>query len=76
MPHIILETTSDIVENPDVVDILERLVAKLATFETVSSKAIKGYHGLRNTWIMGDGAPAGFVHCEVAILTGLSLIHI
>ena len=27
MPHIILETTSDVVENQDVVDILEALVA-------------------------------------------------
>ncbi len=72
MPHILLETTSDVVENQDVVDILERLVKKLSTFESVSSAAIKAYHGLRHTWHMGDGAPAGFIHCEVAILTGRS----
>lgn len=72
MPHIILETTSDVAENQDVVDILERLVAKLATFETISSASIKGYHSLRNTWVMGEGAPSGFVHCEVAILSGRS----
>lgn len=70
MPHIILETTSDVVENPDTVDILQRLVDKLSTFETVNSAAVKGYHSLRHTWIIGEGGPNGFVHCEVAILTG------
>jgi 5-carboxymethyl-2-hydroxymuconate isomerase len=70
MPHIIVETTSDVVENQDIVDILERLVAKLATFETIAASSIKGYHGLRHTWINGEGAPAGFIHCEVAILSG------
>jgi 5-carboxymethyl-2-hydroxymuconate isomerase len=70
MPHIIVETTSDVVENQDIVDILERLVAKLASFETITPASIKGYHGLRNTWINGEGAPAGFIHCEVAILSG------
>ena len=70
MPHIILETTSDVVENQDLVDILERLVTKLGSFETVSPASIKAYHSLRHTWHMGEGAPNGFIHCEVAILTG------
>lgn len=70
MPHIILETTSDVVENQDVVDILEALVAKLAGFESISPASIKGYHSLRNTWVIGEGGPHGFVHCEVAILSG------
>ena len=70
MPHIILETTSDVVENQDIVDILETLVAKLATFESISPSSIKGYHSLRNTWIIGEGGAHGFVHCEVAILSG------
>lgn len=70
MPHIHLETTSDVVENQDIQDILDSLVAKLATFETISSSAIKGYHSLRSTWSMGEGAPEGFVHCTVSILAG------
>ncbi|MEI7575953.1 MAG: hypothetical protein WCK51_03600 [Armatimonadota bacterium] len=70
MPHIILETTSDVVENQDVVDILEALVARLAGFESISPASIKGYHSLRHTWVMGEGGPHGFVHCEVAILSG------
>ncbi|HLO98420.1 MAG TPA: hypothetical protein VK171_07490 [Fimbriimonas sp.] len=70
MPHIKLETTSCVVENQDVVDILEHLVKKLASFETVKPASIKAYHALRNTWVLGEGHPQGFVHCEVAILTG------
>jgi 5-carboxymethyl-2-hydroxymuconate isomerase len=70
MPHIHLITTADIVENPDNVDILERLVAKLSGFETISSTSIKAYHSMKNTWVMGAGNKPGFIHCEVAILAG------
>ncbi len=70
MPHIKLQTTSDVVENQDLVEILERLVAKLASFETIHSHAIKAYHNLQHTWLIGDGGPHGFIHCEVAILDG------
>ena len=70
MPHIILETSSDVVENQDVVDILEHLVRKLGTFDTIGSHAIKAYHSLRHTWLIGEGGPHGFIHCEVAILNG------
>jgi 5-carboxymethyl-2-hydroxymuconate isomerase len=70
MPHICVETTSDVVENQDIVDILQRLVDKLSTFESVSPASIKAYHSLRHTWIIGENGPNGFIHCEVAILTG------
>ncbi|MBI1331376.1 MAG: hypothetical protein GC165_00700 [Armatimonadetes bacterium] len=72
MPHIRLETTSDVVENQDAVDILQRLVDKLAEFDTIGPYSIKAYHVLRNTWLIGEGGPSGFIHCEVAILTGRS----
>lgn len=72
MPHIVLETTADLVENALVPDILGTLVAKLASFESIDSKSIKGYHTLRSVWAMGEGAPTGFVHCTVAILRGRS----
>ena len=73
MPHIHLETTSDLEENANLPDILEALTRELADQETVSSKAIKSYHTLRSVWVMGEGAPAGFAHCEVGILTGRPL---
>ena len=72
MPHIHLETTADLPENADVPDILEALVAKLATQETVASESIKAYHTLRSNWAMGEGAPAGFAHCTLMVLTGRS----
>ena len=68
MPHIHLETTSDLEENAHVPDILEALTLCLSSQETVPSKSIKGYHTLRSVWHMGEGAPAGFAHCEVALL--------
>jgi len=70
MPHIILETTSDLPENASVPDILEALVAKLCTMETVDAKAVKAYHTLRSVWSMGAGAPPGFAHCTLALMTG------
>lgn len=73
MPHIILETTADLPENADLPDILEALIATLAAQETISPAAIKAYHGLRSNWAMGEGAPAGFAHCTVEILSGRPL---
>jgi 5-carboxymethyl-2-hydroxymuconate isomerase len=70
VPHIILETTADLPENADLPDILEALVATLSAQETVVPASIKAYHGLRSNWAMGDGAPAGFAHCTVEILSG------
>jgi 5-carboxymethyl-2-hydroxymuconate isomerase len=70
MPQIHLETTSDLPENGSIPDILEALVARLSSFETVDSAAVKAYHTLRSNWAMGEGAPAGFAHCTVGILTG------
>lgn len=70
MPHIILETTADLPENAYVPDILDALVAKFSTIETVDSKAVKAYHTLRSVWAMGSGAPPGFAHCTVLVLSG------
>jgi 5-carboxymethyl-2-hydroxymuconate isomerase len=73
MPHIILETTADLFENAHIPDILEGLVIKLCGYETIDSKAVKAYHTLRSNWHMGEGAPPGFAHCTVGILSGRPL---
>lgn len=73
MPHIHLETTADLPENAHIPDILAALVDKLSTYETIQSASIKAYHLLRSNWQMGEGAPPGFCHCTVSILTGRSL---
>jgi 5-carboxymethyl-2-hydroxymuconate isomerase len=70
MPHIHLETTSDVVENQDVIDMLEHLAAKLSTFETIAPETVKSYYTIRSNWVTGANAPHGFIHCEVAILSG------
>ncbi len=70
MPHIVLETTADLPENSAIPDILEALVERLSGFKTINSESIKAYHTLRSNWVMGAGAPAGFAHVTVAIITG------
>ena len=73
MPHIHLETTADLPENANIPDILEALVERLCKFETIDPASVKAYHLLRSNWHMGKGAPAGFAHCTVAIMSGRSL---
>ncbi len=73
MPHIHLQTTSDLEENANLPDILEALTSALAAQESIPSASIRAFHTLRSVWQMGEGAPEGFAHCEVAILEGRSL---
>lgn len=73
MPHIRLDTTADLPENADVPEILANLVDELGRHATIDAASIKAYHTLRVNWAMGEGARDGFVHCEVAILTGRPL---
>jgi 5-carboxymethyl-2-hydroxymuconate isomerase len=70
MPHIHLETTSDLPENSNIPDILEALALELSRHETIKSESIKAYHSLRSNWAVGSGHPAGFGHCTVSILAG------
>jgi 5-carboxymethyl-2-hydroxymuconate isomerase len=70
MPHIHLETTSDLSENASVPDILEALVEQLGKQESVAAASIKAYHSLRSVWAVGEGHAPGVAHCTVSILTG------
>jgi len=70
VPHIRLDTTADLPENADIPEILGELVVELSRHQTIDAASIKAYHTLRVNWVMGAGAKPGFVHCEVAILTG------
>jgi 5-carboxymethyl-2-hydroxymuconate isomerase len=70
MPHIELKTTPNVERSLDVQKLLAELVAKLASFESVSPAAIKAYHVPIETWVMGKGAARGFAHCTVSVLTG------
>ena len=73
MPHIILETTADLPENAQIPDILEALVCRFSTFETVDSASVKAYHTLRPNWCTGEGGKPGFAHCTVKIMSGRPL---
>ncbi len=73
MPHIHLQTSANVLENDQILATLESLVERLAGYDTIDSASIKAYHTLREAWRMGAGAAAGFIHCEVAVLTGRSV---
>jgi len=70
MPHILLTTSANLVENTDIPDILRELVSELCRHESIDSKAVKSYHSLFHTWAMGEGAPAGFAHCTLSLIAG------
>lgn len=70
MPLITLETTTDLIENDDLPEILSRIVDCVANQETIDPKSIRASHVLVRTWAMGAGAPAGFAHCGIAVLAG------
>ena len=70
MPHLRLDVSSNIAETGHLPVILEKLVDRLCEFETVTPKAVKAYSQVRNEWVMGEGARPGFIHLELAVLTG------
>lgn len=70
MPHIHLEATPNAMANTDVLLVLRELTRKLATYESIESENIKTYYTERNLYLMGEGAPRGFVHCTVSIVSG------
>jgi 5-carboxymethyl-2-hydroxymuconate isomerase len=72
VPHIRLMTSANLPENEQADAILRRLVEVLSGIETIDPAAIKAYHAKYETWAMGEGACPGFIHCEIALLTGRS----
>lgn len=73
MPHVHLETTSDLFENAHIPDILEGLIQVIANQKDVDPASIRAYHSIRPVWAVGAGAPSGFAHVEVRVVTGHSL---
>jgi 5-carboxymethyl-2-hydroxymuconate isomerase len=72
MPHIRLTVSRNAATSSDFSWLLPTLVELLCRFETIDPTAVKAYADVREHWAMGVGAPAGFVHCEVSLLTGRS----
>jgi 5-carboxymethyl-2-hydroxymuconate isomerase len=70
MPHLHLSTSSNLVENVDLPDILRALADELSAHESIESASVKAYHSLHHTWAMGEGAPGGFAHLSVRLLSG------
>jgi 5-carboxymethyl-2-hydroxymuconate isomerase len=73
MPHIHLSVSGNLRENLSLNGILRQLADRLAGFETVRSSAIKAYATQHPAYEMGKGAPSGFAHLTVSILSGRPL---
>ncbi len=72
MPHIQLETTSNLPENERIGEVLRALAEEFSRYETVLPESVKVHHHLCESWAMGEGAPEGFAHCEISVLGGRS----
>jgi 5-carboxymethyl-2-hydroxymuconate isomerase len=70
MPHIHLEATPNATANLDLVLVLRELVKKLSSYESIEPASVKARFMEPAMWIMGDGAPKGYVHCTVCIQSG------
>lgn len=70
MPHIRLNCSACAFAQVDVDALLASLVETLSALPTVNPSAIKAYAFCHDNWAMGAGAPHGFAHCELAILSG------
>lgn len=70
MPHLKLDATSNVLELDEVPQILRELVEELCRHETMDAASVKAYFREQSVWAMGEGARAGFVHLEVALLEG------
>lgn len=70
MPHLKLDVSSNVLAGTDISTVLNQLVAELSRHETIDPASVKAYCREHSVWAMGQGARAGFIHLEVAILDG------
>jgi 5-carboxymethyl-2-hydroxymuconate isomerase len=74
VPHIILRSSQNLPPSLNISEVLAKLVAALASCDTIDSPSIKAYHQPVEIWVMGAGAREGFVHCEVSLLSGREIL--
>lgn len=70
MPHLVLETVEGLPENERLGELLDILAKTMGSYQTIDPRAVKAYAQVRGLFRMGEGAPPGFVHLEVAVLAG------
>ena len=70
MPHLHLVTSANLIENVDIPEILGALAEELGRQDSIGSESVKAYHTLHSNWVMGNGAPHGFAHCEIRLVAG------
>lgn len=72
MPHLRLSSSPGALTNEESRSLLSELCQDFCAMETVDSATVKAYYSEVQEFVMGQGAPEGFVHLEASILTGRS----
>ncbi|MBV6503621.1 MAG: hypothetical protein AKCLJLPJ_01702 [Fimbriimonadales bacterium] len=73
MPHIHLQTTAGVSDANRARQLLAHLVDTLSDCETINPASVKAHWSELDAFAVGRGAPSGFVHCQVSILSGRPL---
>lgn len=72
MPHLRLSSSLGALTKEEAGSLLRELCKEFCLMETVDSATVKAYFYEVQDFVMGEGAPGGFVHLEASILTGRS----
>jgi 5-carboxymethyl-2-hydroxymuconate isomerase len=70
MPHLRLSSSPGALTKEEAGSLLRELCTVFCLMETVDSATVKAYFSEVQDFVMGEGAPDGFVHLEASILTG------
>lgn len=70
MPHLQIEASQRLAEAVEIHSLLQNLVHEFCRHETIDPRSVKAYARVDQNWVMGDGAPAEFIHLTVCVLAG------
>lgn len=70
MPHLRLSCSPGAVTAAEAAALLRELCAEFCSMESIESATVKAYFSEVQDFVMGPGAPEGFVHLEASLLSG------
>lgn len=72
MPHLRLSSSPEAIDHNEASQLLHELCEAFCAMETIDSATVKAYYSEVQQFLMGAGAPDGFVHLEASVLSGRS----
>lgn len=70
MPHLRLSSSPMALPRLDASSLLTDLCDKFCLMESIDPATVKAYFSEVELFVMGNGAPKGFVHLEASVLAG------